>query len=121
MKLLYKYIRKKLSYYKPLFNILTLLKSIFFNFYYFPFLTAIKLPIWVYKPKLIELKGKVMIPLDNSKITSGMIRLGFRGNRCFCNNGFIWSNKGIVIFNGNCQIGNNSSIVTGGGGENSLW
>lgn len=123
MKPFYKGLRNKLSYYRPLFNILTLLKSIAFNLYYLPFRTAIKLPIWVYKPKFIKLRGKVIIPLGNSQIKSGMVRLGFRGNRCFPSNGFIWSNEGTIVFEGNCQIGNNSAIVTGGGGGggNCIW
>lgn len=35
--------------------------SIYFNFHYLPFRQAVKLPILLYKPKLLKLKGIVKI------------------------------------------------------------
>ena len=71
------------------------------------------MPIWVYKPELYRLRGVVKLDMTTEEIRPGIIKLGFRGNRCFPNNGFTWSNEGTVVFKGKCQIGNNSSIVTG--------
>ena len=35
--------------------------SIYFNFHYLPIKQAIKLPIILYKPKLLSCKGKIII------------------------------------------------------------
>lgn len=51
-----------------------LIQSIFFNFHYLPFRQAIKLPILLYKPKFISLKGRVII--SASHVKTGMIILG---------------------------------------------
>lgn len=82
--------------------------SVFFNFWYLPFKQAIKLPILVYKPHLISLRGKVKIEAD--KIYCGMIRLGFFSVNIYPNTGITWYNRGTVVFRGRCLIGNNSHI-----------
>ena len=51
-----------------------LLPSLWFNFKYLPFKQAVKLPILLYKPTFLELKGSVVIESDS--IRFGMIRLG---------------------------------------------
>lgn len=53
-----------------------ILHSVFFNFHYLPFHEAVKLPILLYKPKLLKLKGTIKIKQED-KIGFGMIRLGF--------------------------------------------
>ncbi len=89
-----------------------LIHSIYFNFHYLPFKQAIKLPILLYKPKLVKTKGKITIDAPNIKF--GMIRLGFRLVSIYPNNGITWENHGgNVVFNGNCKIGNNSFISIG--------
>lgn len=45
-----------------------------FNFHYFPFKQAIKLPVWLFNVKFNVLKGKVVIKSDN--VYPGMIRMG---------------------------------------------
>jgi len=89
--------------------------SIIFNFRYLPFKQAVKLPIWACKPHIHKFKGKVII--DAEHIKTGMIRLGVHGGRMYPNNGFSWTNEGIVIFKGYCMIGNNSFIITGDQGK----
>lgn len=99
-----------------LFNPYVLFGTLLFNFYKLPFKQAIKLPIWLYKPKFYNfLKGKVII--DTKKITPGMIRLGFMGGKMYPNNGIQISNEGKIIFKGKCCIGNNSFFVIGPDGE----
>ena len=49
-------------------------KSIYFNFHYLPFEQAVKLPILLYKPHFIKLKGNVIIESD--KVSFGMIKMG---------------------------------------------
>lgn len=86
--------------------------SIYFNFKYLPFKQAIRLPILLYKPHFLALKGKITI--DSPKITTGMIRLGFHEVSIYPNNGITLELKGKeIIFKGKCSIGNDSYISTG--------
>ncbi len=87
-------------------------KTIFFNFYYLPFRQAIKLPIWLYKPKFGKLGGTLTID-GSAHIKPGMIRMGYFGVELFANNGIYFSNSGNIIFKGRASIGNNSYISTG--------
>lgn len=90
----------------------SIIQSIFFNFYYLPFRQAIKLPILLYKPHFITLKGKVII--SSPIVKTGMIRLGKRIVPIYPNNGIIFENNGGTIeFKGKCVIGNNSAISIG--------
>lgn len=92
----------------------SLFKSIYFNFHYLPFWQAIRLPILLYKPKFLDLKGSVVIDADT--IRFGMIRMGFPMVSLFPNSGITIENHGgTIIFNGKCQIGNNSAISMGMG------
>lgn len=94
----------------------SILVSIFFNLKYLPISQAIKLPILLYKPNLIKLKGRIKI--ESSQIKFGMIQLGRPIVPIFPNNGIIYENKGgTIIFKGKCVIGNNSSISVGEKGE----
>lgn len=53
----------------------SIFSTIYFNLYYLPFKQAIKLPILLYKPHLINVnRGGVKI--QSNKIHFGMIRLG---------------------------------------------
>lgn len=89
-----------------------LIQSIIFNFYYLPYKQAIKLPILLYKPKFISLKGKVII--STSHVKTGMIILGKPIIPIYPNKGIIFENNGGVIeFKGICVIGNNSAISIG--------
>ena len=63
----------------------SIFSSIYFNFKYLPFKQAVKLPILLYKPHFLKLKGKVVI--DAPKINTGMIRLGFHSVSVYPNSG----------------------------------
>ena len=73
----------------------SILVSIFFNLKYLPISQAIKLPILLYKPNLIKLKGRIKI--ESSQIKFGMIQLGRPIVPIFPNNGIIYENKGGTI------------------------
>lgn len=91
----------------------SIFSSIYFNFKYLPFKQALKLPILLYKPHFIALKGKVTI--DSPSIRTGMIRLGFHNSSIYPNNGITLELKGNnIIFKGRCSIGNDSYLSTGG-------
>lgn len=87
-------------------------KVVIFNFYYLPLKQAIKLPILLYKPKFIKLKGKIII--DSKNIKFGMIKMGFRMCGIYPDNGITWQNDGgQIIFRGKTLIGNDSYLVFG--------
>lgn len=90
----------------------SIFSTIYFNLYYLPFKQAIKLPILLYKPHLINVnRGGVKI--QSNKIHFGMIRLGFPQVSIYPNSGIIWDNRGMCVFHGSCAIGNASAISIG--------
>lgn len=90
----------------------SILKTIYFNFHYLPLKQAIKLPIILYKPQFIKLKGKIKISSPN--ISTGMILLGYNRVSIYPYNGIKFENHGgVIVFKGTCKIGNNSVISIG--------
>lgn len=90
--------------------------TIYFNFHYLPVQQAWKLPILLYKPELVNMKGKII--LDVLNVETGMIRMGVRLNFLYPNNRFTWENcGGTVIFKGNCVIPNGSAVSIGNNGN----
>lgn len=88
--------------------------SLYFNFHYLPFAQAIKLPILLYKPHFIKLKGSVSLEFDGKPIKTGQIRMGFPLASVYPNNGIVWDNNGgHVIFRGSCLIGNDTYVSLG--------
>lgn len=92
-----------------------LLPSVYFNLRYLPFKQAVKLPILVYKPHFLRLRGTVEI--QSETIRFGMIRLGFFINAAFPNSGMAIKNDGRIVFQGKCILGNDCRIVCGEHGE----
>ena len=91
--------------------LLYIVKTIYFNFHYLPFMQAIKLPILLYKPHLKKCKGKIII---KGKIKPGMIRIGIYRTILYPNSGFIFSNDGgTIIFEGKTDIGNGTVLEIG--------
>lgn len=89
--------------------------SIYFNFKYLPFDQAYKLPILLFKPKLLKCKGKITIKSDNIKF--GMIRLGWDSVSIYYPNnkyGIIFENHGgEIIFEEDIIIGSGSALSIG--------
>lgn len=89
----------------------SLISTIYFNFHYLPFKQAIKLPILLYKPHLLSMKGKIKI---ESPISFGMITMGFHACSLYANNGITYENNGgCIIFKGKTNIGNDCYISLG--------
>jgi acetyltransferase-like isoleucine patch superfamily enzyme len=87
-----------------------LLQSIYFNFHYLPFKQACMLPILLYKPHFIRLKGKIVI--DSPSISFGMIKLGLLVNTCNQNNGVSMDNRGgTIVFKGSAIFANDSYFM----------
>jgi acetyltransferase-like isoleucine patch superfamily enzyme len=72
---------------------------------------AVKLPIWIYKIRLLSSKGVISIESDH--IHTGMIRLGFPRCATYPNSGITWRNRGKIVFKGRCIIGNDCYIIVG--------
>ena len=86
-----------------------LLPSLWFNLKYLPFKQAIKLPILLYRPTFLRLKGSVVIESDD--IRFGMIKLGLFTSAVYPNSGITIRNDGILLFKGECYIGNDTYII----------
>lgn len=92
------------------FLILSLPKTIYFNFKYFNFKQAMKLPILMsYNTVLLSTKGKITI---NRPIKTAMIRIGFGNVGIFdkSKSRTILNIYGEIIFNGRADIGHGSRI-----------
>lgn len=86
--------------------------SVYFNFHYLPLRQAVQLPVLLYKPRFLELKGTVRIESDN--IRTGMIQLGFPTVSLCPNTGIMLENHGgEIVFKGCAGIGNASHISIG--------
>jgi acetyltransferase-like isoleucine patch superfamily enzyme len=92
---------------------ISILKTICFNFNYFAFKDAIRLPAFIYRrTKINSLKGKIIIKSD---IKTGMIRLGMPnlGNQDLKYSRTIWDVKGKIVISGDAIIGRGSKISIG--------
>lgn len=92
-----------------------LLPSLWFNFKYLPFKQAIKLPILLYKPTFLKLRGSVVI--ESEKIRTGMVRLGMFTSATYPNSGITIKNEGQLVFKGKCHIGNDTYVICGKHGK----
>ncbi len=80
----------------------SLLHTIYFNFKYLPLKQAVKLPILLYKPRLLKLAGSIKIEAEN--IHFGMIQLGRNIVSFYPNSGITIENEGNIIFKGISKI-----------------
>ena len=89
-------------------------KTLRFNFHYFPFATALKLPVIVsHRTFLRELHGKVELP---EKVETAMVKIGFGDVGHYdrkCSRG-IWQVSGTVSFGGKASIGHGSKLSVRG-------
>jgi len=92
---------------------LGLFKTLRFNFHYFPFKIAIRLPVWLtHRVRLKSLKGKVILKAD--AIRRGMITIGFQHVSINDINEYsLWNVEGRVIFKGRAGFGAGSKIAVG--------
>lgn len=89
-------------------------KSVYFNFKYLPFCQAVKLPIILYKPKLLKMAGEVILDVPRGGVKFGMIKLGNIMVSLYPNSGIVYENHGgRIIFKGRCSIGNSSALSVG--------
>jgi len=92
--------------------ILSLPKTLIFNFYYLPFNQAIKLPIFIsYRLKLRDMRGTITI--DQCK--TGIIQIGFNSFGFIVGHGeSLWSSTAHIHFQGKVRIGCNPKLRLSG-------
>ena len=91
---------------------LNILKTIYFNFHYFPFKTAIKIPIYIYRrSELYKMQGKIEI---DAPVATGMVDFG---SHCLGQDLLysrtMWEVAGTLIIKGKTSIGRGSKISIG--------
>ena len=89
-------------------------KTLRFNFHYFPFKTALKLPVVVsHRTFLRELHGKVELP---ENVETAMVKIGFGdvGHYDRKRSRSIWQVSGTVSFSGKTSIGHGSKLSVRG-------
>lgn len=94
--------------------LLSLPKTLRFNFHYFPLKTALKLPVFVsHRTFLRELHGKIVLP---EKVNTAMIKIGFGdvGHYDRKRSRSIWQVSGTVAFGGKASIGHGSKLSVRG-------
>lgn len=92
----------------------SLLPTLYFNFKCLPLKQAIKLPIFLYRPRIVSCSGKITIL---GGVKTGMIKLGHSTPSIYPNGGISIDNRGTIEFRGRCDIGSNSYISTGKTGK----
>lgn len=95
---------------------INLWKTLYFNFHYFPFKVAIKLPVFIYfRSNLFLMDGKIVI---NSPVSTGMVIFGAHGlgtqDKFYQRT--IWEVSGTLIIEGQTKIGRGCKISIGKNG-----
>lgn len=78
-----------------------ILHSVIFNFKNLPLKQAYKIPILLYKPRIIKGGGRIII---NQEVTFGMIKLGFPCVPIYNEKGVTIKNEGTIVFNGTVRL-----------------
>lgn len=86
-------------------------KIIWFNFKFFPFKTAIRIPVLLHKTEIIG--GGSFIIAPGTPIHFGMIKIGNRRVSHWPDKGAILDNKGTILFKGPFSIGNACAVSVG--------
>lgn len=92
--------------------LLSIPKTVYFNFRYLPLYQAYKLPIWISYNSKLFIKGKLLLDLTG-KNKIAMIRIGFhRVPICNYNEKTVISisYNGILVFEGTAHIGSGTKI-----------
>lgn len=101
---------RKLIYKCKLIFRINWVKTIYINFKLLDLLTAIKLPIFMYKH--CQYSGSGVVKLQINNIHPGIIKLGVNVEpSCISNVGVLIINNGKIIIEGSGIIGNGSSII----------
>ena len=92
---------------------INVIKTYYFNFHYFPWYTAIKLPVFVYKrTDLYQMRGRIVI---DAPIQTGMLKIGPHclGTQDVLFSRTMWQVAGNLIIKGNASFGRGCKISIG--------
>ena len=95
------------------FKKVNLLKTLYFNFHYFPFKIAVRLPVFIFwRSELYKMKGTILI---NAHISTGMLKFGCHGlgTQDLFYSRTMWEVYGTLILDGKANIGRGSKISIG--------
>ena len=90
-------------------------KTIYFNFHYFPFKTAICMPFFIYwRAELYRMGGRIVI---DASIKTGMVKFGPHGlgTQDLLYSRTMWEVSGTLVIKGKASIGRGSKISIGSG------
>ncbi|MBR1667157.1 MAG: acyltransferase [Bacteroidaceae bacterium] len=88
-------------------------KTLYFNFHYFPFKTAIRVPVFIYwQSELYKMKGQIVI---DAPIRTGMVRFGPHGlgTQDLLFSRTMWAVAGTLVVKGKVYIGRGTKISIG--------
>ena len=88
-------------------------KTLYFNFHYFPFKIALRLPFFIYRrSELYKMKGQIII---DAPVYTGMVKLGAHGlgTQDVLFSRTMWEVSGTLIIKGKADIGRGSKISIG--------
>lgn len=95
----------------------SLIKTLYFNFNYFPIRIACRLPVFILRHTFLRCcQGSVILP---EIVHTGMIRIGVRGLGVedYKYKRVVWYNKGTVQFEGTAYLGSGSRISVSDSGK----
>lgn len=88
-------------------------KTLYFNFHYFPFKTAIRMPVLIYwRSELYKTHGKIII---DAPVSTGMVKFGSHslGTQDLLYSRTMWEMMGTLIIKGKVSIGRGCKISIG--------
>ena len=92
-------------------------RTLLFNFRYFRFADALRLPVWIsHHVWLKRLDGEVVLDVSPERMRSGIVRIGFNDVGLFDRrySRAIWEVSGKVVFRGAALIGHGAKITVTG-------
>lgn len=96
-----------------LFKKVNIWKTLYFNFHYFPFKTALRMPVFIYwQSELYKMGGKIVI---DAPIKTGMLKFGPHGlgTQDLLYSRTMWEVSGTLVIKGKANIGRGSKISIG--------
>lgn len=94
--------------------LISLPKTIYFNFRYFHFSIAVRLPILVsHKVKLSKTRGVIILP---ETINMGLVKIGFSGSFALGEKSY-FENSGVLQFNGKATFSRGIQLIIGKEGQ----
>lgn len=93
--------------------LLSLPATLYFNFRYLPLHQAIKLPVVLYRPRILG-NGTYKI---EGKIKTAQVRLGFPMVSVFREKGVVMENNGLIVFKGDVTLGGGVGVSVGKTGK----